>query len=170
MARPGLYPKRLYLPRRRTLFRCSLVAALLTLAVGVLYAAPAPAACPTDMATPHRTSAGPEFPTAPPDATPEPDSTHQPHAAAVPAGLAGVAVRLADPAIVAVLRPGTRVDLHGDTPVHTVTDAMVLSALPGDSFDEPGAAALFVAVPPPAAAHLSNLPVGVVFRIIVRSP
>jgi hypothetical protein len=84
--------------------------------------------------------------------------------------LAGISVRLADPAIVAVLRPGARVDLHGDTPAHTVTDAMVLTALTGDSFDEPGAAALFVAVPPPTAAHVSSLPVSAVFRVIVRSP
>ena len=146
------------------------MAALLTLAAGVLYAAPGPAACPTDTATPERTNAGLESPTASPDATHEPDSTHQPQPAAVPAGLAGISVRLADPAVVAVLRPGTRIDLHGDTPAHTVTDAMVLSALTGDSFDEPGAAALFVAVPPPTAAQVSSLPVSAVFRVIVRSP
>ena len=49
MARSGLDSSGLLLPRRRTLVRCALVAALLLLALGALYAAPEPAPCVPDV-------------------------------------------------------------------------------------------------------------------------
>ncbi len=123
------------------------------------------------MTTPTRPSAGSADATLTPSiTTPSEPSYDGSQPAAVPDGSVAMTVRLADPAVIAVVRPGTRVDLLAESSADTVTDALVLAALPGSAFDEPGAAALFVAVPPPTAAHVSNLPVSAAFRVIVRGP
>jgi hypothetical protein len=66
----------------------------------------------------------------------------------VPAGAVGVLVRLIDPAAAAVLRPGSRVDLlPASAGGAALRDILVLAVVAGGLFDEPGAAALLVAVP-----------------------
>lgn len=92
----------------------------------------------------------------------------------VPAGAVGVLVRLADPAAATVLRPGSRVDLlPGPVGGATLRDILVLAVVAGGLFDEPGAAALLVAVP---ADHIpaGRVPAGpdatrVTYEVIVRT-
>jgi hypothetical protein len=95
-----------------------------------------------------------------PTASPTSDS-------AIPAGLLGVTVPLADPAVLAVVHPGDRVDLHsaGDNGA-TIVDVLVLVPVPTADLGPPS---LFLAMTPDQAASVVQSPVNTVFRAIVRS-
>jgi hypothetical protein len=84
--------------------------------------------------------------------------------------MVGVTIRLAEPALVAVLRPGAHIDVgaHAGAGI-AVVDAVVLAAVPGSAFDEPGAAALVIAIPQASAAQVTNVATGTAFRVLVRS-
>lgn len=132
---------RLHLPRRSTMLRISLVAALLLTAAGVLYADPGSAEVPV------------AAPTADPDRLPIPD------------GLVGVPVRLAEPTALAVLRTGDRVDLLAvrDTAPDRVAGGAAVLAV------DHTAAAVLLALTPEAAAGVVSAPDATSFAVIVRS-
>jgi hypothetical protein len=136
---------RLRLPRRATLLRLAAAAALLLTAAGVLYAgdrAPAPATPPA--AT---TAAGPggRLP--------------------VPAGAVGVPVTIADPAGLALLLPGDRVELFavpdGGSPDRVAGDTPVLAV-------DRAAAALLLALTPEQGRTVVAAPAGTTFAVLVR--
>lgn len=142
--------RRLGVPRAGTLIRVSLVAVLLCLAAAALYADPgdqAPPTAPTAPATP----VGGRLP--------------------LPDGLVGVPVRLADPAPLAVLGPGDRVDLvalpsqadGGGPPQVLANAALVLDAVGGD---EPPV--LYLALPDAQARAVLATPPEARFGVIVR--
>jgi hypothetical protein len=137
---------RLRLPRRSTMLRISLVAALLLTAAGVLYAGP------QDSADPGRRPVA-AVPTADPDRLPIPD------------GLVGVPVPLAEPTALAVLRAGDHVDLlaiAGAEPAPVAGDAAVLAV-------DHAAAAVLLALTPDQASEVVSAPDTTRFAVIVRS-
>ncbi|NYH44837.1 hypothetical protein HNR22_004564 [Micromonospora jinlongensis] len=91
----------------------------------------------------------------------------------LPSGAVGVPVRLAEPAALAVARPGTRVDLLAATPGGAGTEAtllapaaLVLDVLGADVTD--GSSALYLALHPDQAKRAVGLPEGTRFAIVVR--
>lgn len=142
------------LPRRRTLLRVTLVAVLLGLAAAVLQTSPS---CP------------------PPRALPAASATASPSGGirALPAGAVGVPIRLAEPAALAVLRPGARVDLlvvpAGGSPDPTLLAprALVLDVV-GVTGAVDGSSALYLALPPEQARRAVGLPEGSRFAVVVR--
>lgn len=91
----------------------------------------------------------------------------------LPSGAVGVPVRLAEPAALAVARPGTRVDLLASTPAGAGTEAtllapaaLVLDVLGADATD--GSSALYLALRPDQAKRAVGLPEGTRFAIVVR--
>jgi hypothetical protein len=131
--------------RRAALARAGVVTALLTAAAGVLYAGEATPTCGPPASPPP--GAGPS---GAPDSAP-------PSGPDLPAGTVGVAVSLAEPAALNVLRAGDRVDLLAVTPPDTsvvAANALVL-ATPDPAGGlylalEPGQARRVVALPPQA--------------------
>lgn len=92
----------------------------------------------------------------------------------LPSGTVGVPVRLAEPAALAVLRPGARVDLlvvpAGRTPVAArllASGALVLDVVGGDALD--GTSALYLALRPDQAQRAVGQPEGSRFAVVVRS-
>ncbi|MCZ7439915.1 flagellar biosynthesis protein FlgA [Micromonospora sp. WMMC241] len=144
------------LPRRRTLIRVTLVAVLLGLAAAVLQT---PAGCP-----PGPTPAG---------APTTPDPARTTGSPALPAGAVGVPIRLAEPAALAVLRPGARVDLlvvpAGGSPDPSLLAprALVLDVV-GAAGAVDGSSALYLALPPEQARRAVGLPEGSRFAVVVR--
>ncbi|MFI6760348.1 RcpC/CpaB family pilus assembly protein [Micromonospora sp. NPDC050417] len=144
---------------------------LLALAAGVLYLRQPPPTCPAAPPSPNpvvaeRSSTGPGDSSAPAGAR-----------LALPAGMVGVPVRLAEPAAVAVVRPGDRVDLlvvprAGMASPARATEvvaarALVLDVLgPQSAVD--GSTALYLALPPEQAQRTVALPDGTRFAIMVR--
>ncbi|MFJ8689245.1 hypothetical protein [Micromonospora wenchangensis] len=96
-----------------------------------------------------------------------------PAALPLPSGFVGVPVRLAEPAALAVLRPGARVDLlvlpagrnAGET-VLLAADALVLDVVGGDATD--GSSALYLAVRPDQAQRSVSQPEGSRFSVVIR--
>ncbi|MCO1595269.1 flagellar biosynthesis protein FlgA [Micromonospora sp. RHAY321] len=187
--------RRLTLPGGPTLLRAGLVAVLLGLAAAVLHiptgcppttapsGAPAGAAGegrPTDpdgaRATDGSSQAGP-LPTgaaAAPAAT-DGSGGHGTNGRTtplpLPAGAVGVPIRLAEPAALAVVHPGSRVDLLAAPPGGTGAEAtllapraLVLDVLGADD----GSAALYLALDPDQAQRAIGLPEGSRFAIVVR--
>ncbi|SCE81312.1 hypothetical protein GA0070607_1885 [Micromonospora coriariae] len=166
--------RRLALPGGRTLLRAGLVAALLGLAAAVLHT---PAGCPpTTRATP---SPGPARagPVDGPQPTDTSATTAGQHPTAgplpLPSGAVGVPVRLAEPAALAVVRPGARVDLLAAPPGGAGTEAallapraLVLDVLGAGATD--GSSALYLALRPDQAQRAVGLPEGSRFAIVVR--
>ncbi|WP_328340351.1 flagellar biosynthesis protein FlgA [Micromonospora sp. NBC_00421] len=96
-----------------------------------------------------------------------------PAALPLPRGFVGVPVRLAEPAALAVLRPGARVDLlvvpGGRTAGETIllaADALVLDVVGGGAAD--GSSALYLAVRPDQAQRSVGQPEGSRFSVVVR--
>lgn len=94
-------------------------------------------------------------------------------ALSLPSGSVGVPVRLAEPAALAVLRPGARVDLlvvpAGRTPVEAAlvaSGALVLDVVGGDAAD--GSSALYLALRPDQAQRAVGQPEGSRFAVVVR--
>lgn len=114
--------------------------------MGVLYSAPPSAAdCPST--------------TPPPSAEPTSGS-------AIPPGLVGVTVPVADPSVLAVVHPGDRVDLHPIDDGAPIADVLVLVSVPVADLGPP---ALFLAMTPDQASSVLQGPISTVFRVIVRS-
>ncbi|WP_406074820.1 flagellar biosynthesis protein FlgA [Micromonospora sp. NBC_01638] len=92
----------------------------------------------------------------------------------LPSGAVGVPVRLAEPAALAVVRPGARVDLLAAAPGGAGTEAtllapaaLVLDVLGAGATD--GTSALYLALRPDQAQRAVGLPEGTRFAIVVRS-
>jgi hypothetical protein len=155
--RPVRLPGR---PRTATVLRAAVVAALLTVAAGVLYSQEPPS-CPSAPAAAGVTAAGP---TSAAPARPLP----------IPKGLVGVPVRLAEPAALAAVRPGGRVDLlavpapasrgASGQPGVVAPSALVLDVLDVES----DAAALLLALDPAQARRTVALPDTTRFAVILR--
>ncbi|HET8682104.1 MAG TPA: flagellar biosynthesis protein FlgA [Micromonosporaceae bacterium] len=143
---PRLHPARRWsLPAGRTLLRAVVVTALLGLAAAMLYLDPPPGAPPSCPAAPATTAPVGRL--------------------AVPAGLVGLPVALAEPAAAAVVRPGDRVDLvarpgSGQLIAH---GALVLEAIGADP-----APALYLAMDEPQARAVLRAGSEVRFDVIVR--
>ncbi|MGC3859490.1 flagellar biosynthesis protein FlgA [Micromonospora chersina] len=184
------------LPRGRTLLRVALVAVLLGLAAAVLKT---PTGCQpggSPAGRPAPTGGGPAVgaPAAgggapvgggPPAGGVQADGGGPPggvqaggdrRAAALPlpAGAVGVPIRLAEPAALAVLRPGARVDLlvvpaGGATGAATLLAprALVLDVV-GAAGAVDGSSALYLALRPEQAQRAVGLPEGSRFAVVVR--
>ncbi|MEV0809141.1 flagellar biosynthesis protein FlgA [Micromonospora sp. NPDC050200] len=183
----------LHRPGGGTLLRLGLVAALLGLAVVVLDSS---GGCPTPVpsspgasaggatagGTPATAaagvgpaggpSAGSRSDDGPPGAGPSAGGG-RPGALPLPNGAVGVPVRLAEPAALAVLRPGARVDLlvvpAGRAPAEAgllAPGALVLDVLGGDATD--GSSALYLALRPDQAQRAVGQPEGSRFAVVVR--
>ncbi|MFU8870789.1 flagellar biosynthesis protein FlgA [Micromonospora sp. SL4-19] len=148
-------------PRGGTLLRVVLVAMLLGLAAAVLQA---PTGCP-----PGSAPAGPA-----PTASPPPQGDGDPSGALpLPSGSVGVPVRLAEPAALAVLRPGARVDLlvipaggaAGEATL-LAPRALVLDVVGAGAAD--GSSALYLALRPEQAQRAVGAPEGSRFAVVVR--
>ncbi|SDY04360.1 hypothetical protein SAMN05444365_101476 [Micromonospora pattaloongensis] len=151
------------LPRPTTALRTALVAVLLATAAGVLYAGD-PGSCPPTATPPQKPAAtGSAKPTATESA-----GADDPRRA-LPAGAVGLPVRLAEPAALAVLRPGDRVDLlalprgAAAGPRVVAAGALVLAVPDPDS----AAGTLYLAVRPEAARRTTALPHDTRFGVIV---
>ncbi|MEU8180210.1 flagellar biosynthesis protein FlgA [Micromonospora sp. NPDC049047] len=165
------------LPARPALFRAGLVAALLGLAAAVLHTPPGcpPAAAPGPAAVPTRATATAGQPAdgrATTDGRPDGSGTGGP--LPLPSGAVGVPVRLAEPATLAVVRRGSRVDLLAAAPGGASPDAallapaaLVLDVLGADVAD--GSAALYLALRPDQAQRTVGLPEGTRFAVVVRN-
>ncbi|MFF5070047.1 flagellar biosynthesis protein FlgA [Micromonospora olivasterospora] len=162
-------------PRRSTLLRAALVAALIGLAAAVLQTpsgcppAPDASASPGSVASP---GSGPDGdadrdggtgPSAPPAAATLP----------LPDGAVGVPIRLAEPAALAVVRPGSRVDLLAVPAGGPAAEAdllapraLVLDVVGAGAVD--GSSALYLALSPEQAHRAVGLPEGSRFAIVVR--
>jgi hypothetical protein len=155
MREPTLDPvRRPRLPRGRTLLRVGLITAFLLTAVAALYARD-PVACPP--------------PPAVAASAPSADASGR---LAVPPGTVGLPVRLAEPAVLALVQPGDRVDLlaaSGTSPTPTparepalqARDALVLGVVAADG-------AVLLALTPERARAIVGLPDGTRFGVIVR--
>ncbi|MFD6563119.1 hypothetical protein [Micromonospora profundi] len=92
----------------------------------------------------------------------------------LPSGAVGVPIRLAEPAALAVIRPGARVDLLAAPPggagaaeaLVLAPRALVLDVLGAGATD--GSAALYLALSPEQAQRAVGLPEGSRFAIVVR--
>ncbi|NES14194.1 flagellar biosynthesis protein FlgA [Micromonospora sp. PPF5-17] len=152
------------MPRGSTLLRLALVAVLLGLAAAVLST---PADCPppgTGRAGPTATAAGP--------ATPGPGRSGG--ALPLPSGSVGVPVRLAEPAALAVLRPGARVDLlvvpagaAAGKATLLAPRALVLDVV-GAAGAVDGSSALYLALRPEQAQRTVGVPADSRFAVVVR--
>lgn len=207
-------------PRRTTLLKTALVAALLAMAAAVLWLPPAPPDAPAGSHSPTGSEAAPldaaPLHAALPGAVPslgaalaEPDDRSEASApdtdrspasgpsrtgpsrtgpsgteaaaagagARLPAGTVGVPVRIAEPALLAVVRPGARVDLlqvpasagsRSPAPVVMAAGALVLDVVhAGGTLD--GAGALYLALPPDQAHRVVAAAPGAHFAAVVRS-
>ncbi|WP_416901223.1 flagellar biosynthesis protein FlgA [Micromonospora echinospora] len=172
--RPVRWPGR---PGAGPLLRAGLVATLLGLAAVVLYAPPG---CgPAPGGAPAATASAPTGP-APDDAPPvtadagtgERADDRPGGALPLPGGTVGVPVRLAEPAALAVVRPGSRVDLLAlpaagpATTVLLASRALVLDVVGAGDLD--GSSALYLALAPPQAERVVGQPEGSRFAVIVR--
>lgn len=140
---------RLRLPRRTTLLRLAAAAALLLTAAGLLYAG--------DGEPGGVEAAAPASPLPSPD----PDGRMP-----IPEDAVGVPVTLGDPAGLALLRPGDRVDLFavagtGGEQSRLASDAQVLAL-------DHTAAALLLALTPDQGQAVVSAPAGTVFAVLLR--
>ena len=141
-------------PSRGSLLRLATVTVLLITAAAVLWIRPTSCAAPVIVA-----SASP--------AVPEPSRSSS---TAVPVGSVGVPVRLADPAALAVVKPGNRVDLlrldddTGRRSTAVASDALVLDVT---GKDDPVTGGLLLALRPDEAGRAVAAP-GRGFAILIR--
>ncbi|MFE0589554.1 flagellar biosynthesis protein FlgA [Micromonospora echinospora] len=159
------------------LLRAGLVATLLGLAAVVLYAppgcGPAPGAAPAPTASAPTGPAPASSPAgAPPVVADTGTGERTGGAIPLPGGTVGVPVRLAEPAALAVVRPGSRVDLLAlpaagpATTVLLASRALVLDVIGAGDLD--GSSALYLALAPPQAERVVGQPEGSRFAVIVR--
>ncbi|HEX5595036.1 MAG TPA: flagellar biosynthesis protein FlgA [Micromonosporaceae bacterium] len=157
-------------PSRGTLLRAGLVAALLALAAGVLYSGEPAVPCPDG---PPKAAGLPAASEAAAGGTGTGNDDVRSAPLALPSGLVGVPVRLAEPASLAVVRPGSRVDLLAvvarDTeggPQLVASRALVLDVVGMEATD--GYPALYLALQPDQAHRTVGMPEHTRFTIIVR--
>jgi hypothetical protein len=175
---PTLAPSRwAALPRRGTVLRLALATVLLALAGGVLYAREPQPTCPA-AGTPSRAAAPPDPSSAENPALGDPTPRAGP-GLPLPAGTVGVPIRLAEPAALAVVRPGARVDLlavpaTGDPAALRSTEpdliaarALVLDVVTVDA-TVATPTALYLALSPEQAQRAIAVPDGTRFAITVR--
>lgn len=149
------------LPRGGTLLRVALVAMLLGLAAAVLSS---PAGCPPPGAGPASATPG----------RAAPDPSPSAGALPLPSGAVGVPVRLAEPAALAVLRPGARVDLLVVPAGGTAGEATLLAPralvldVVGTAGAVDGSSALYLALRPEQAQRAVGVPEGSRFAVVVR--
>lgn len=154
MREPTLDPvRRPRLPRGRTLLRTGLIALFLLIAAAALLAGDPAAPCAPS----------------PPAAAPAP-SEDASGRLAVPSGVVGVPVRLAEPAVLTLVHPGDRVDLLAATgtaaapardPTVLARDALVLGVVGAEG-------AVLLALNPDRARAVVGLPEGTRFGVMVR--
>jgi hypothetical protein len=181
---PSRWPVR---PSGGSTLRWALVAALLTLALGLLYLRQPSSPCPDPTAaerSAERSSGAAPAGTTSPSGEPgaRAGASGSPPAATggplpVPAGAVGVPIRLAEPAALTVARPGARVDLlavpGGDRAVRAprptvlAARALVLDILEAAP-DEGAASAIYLALSPDQAHRAVGMPEPTRFAIIVR--
>jgi hypothetical protein len=181
--------------RRGWVIRAGLVAVLLATAATILYAAePAPEGCAETRASPASSPPGGRSPAqgavasggAPTSgsrpAVPAPGAAEPVAGAAVPfeerlplpAGSVGVTVSLAEPATLAVVRPGDRVDLltvptATQSPLTVANAALVLATAGGTPDGAPVApGAVYLALTPQQARRTVALQARVRFAVVVR--
>ncbi|MEU4367821.1 flagellar biosynthesis protein FlgA [Micromonospora chersina] len=179
------------LPRGRTLLRVALVAVLLGLAAAVLKTptgcqpggSPAEGPAPTGggpaVGAPAAGGGAPGGGGPPGGGDPsgggvQAGGDRRAAALPLPAGAVGVPIRLAEPAALAVLRPGARVDLlvvpaGGATGAATLLAprALVLDVV-GAAGAVDGSSALYLALRPEQAQRAVGLPEGSRFAVVVR--
>ncbi|MEU7569993.1 flagellar biosynthesis protein FlgA [Micromonospora sp. NPDC049240] len=170
------------LPRRRTLVRVTLVAVLLGLAAAVLRTpagcppGPPPSGSPPSGSAPSGSAPSGSAPSGSSAGTGVTASADAPSAGPqpLPDGSVGVPIRLAEPAALAVLRPGARVDLlvvpagGSPDPMLLAPRALVLDVVgAGGAVD--GSSALYLALPPEQARRAVGLPEGSRFAVVVRN-
>lgn len=180
------------LPRGRTLLRVALVAVLLGLAAAVLKtpAGCGPAGSPAGAPTPTGGAPAVGAPAAgggapgdgvqaggggPPGGGAQAGGDRRAAALPLPAGAVGVPIRLAEPAALAVLRPGARVDLlvvpaggaTGTAATLLAPRALVLDVV-GAAGAVDGSSALYLALRPEQAQRAVGLPEGSRFAVVVR--
>lgn len=167
------------LPRGRTLLRVALVAVLLGLAAAVLKtpAGCPPGAVPAVAPTPTGGTGAVGAPAGggvPPGGGVPAGGDRRAAALPLPAGAVGVPIRLAEPAALAVLRPGARVDLlvvpgGGAAGAATLLAqrALVLDVV-GAAGAVDGSSALYLALRPEQAQRAVGLPEGSRFAVVVR--
>lgn len=185
------------LPRGRTLLRVALVAVLLGLAAAVLKTptgcqpggspalGPAPTGGGPAVGAPAAGGGAPDGDGAPgggvqaggggpPGGGVQAGGDRRAAALPLPAGAVGVPIRLAEPAALAVLRPGARVDLlvvpaGGATGAATLLAprALVLDVV-GAAGAVDGSSALYLALRPEQAQRAVGLPEGSRFAVVVR--
>ncbi|MEV4759023.1 flagellar biosynthesis protein FlgA [Micromonospora sp. NPDC049559] len=169
-------------PRGGTLLRIGLTAGLLALAVGVLYGGPARSTCAPGPAATGGAAAEPGTTAGDPvrggpgtrDAGTHGGGTPAP---TPPAGLVGVPVRIAEPATLAVIRPGGRVDLlvvptttgsaRPVEPILVAPRALVLTVI-GITAGDGTASGLYLALTPEQAQRAIALPDDARLAVIVR--
>lgn len=143
-----LDPVRWRRPGRGTLLRLAAVAALLATAAAALWSHPQPS-CTSSVWSPPSGVAG-----APPSsgAVAAPLSAGPGDPPAVPSGRVGVPVRLADPAALALVRPGNHVDLlRVDDATAGATVAAAALVLKVAGADDPATGGLLLALTQPEA-------------------
>ncbi len=170
-AEDRLDPVRWRRPGRSALWRSAAVAALLATAAAVLHARE-PSGCPPSgaPASPPIASSPARGPSADPGGPARGRSAGSGAPRAVPRGSVGVPVRLAEPAALAVLSPGDRVDLlataAGGPAARIAADALVLGV---GAADDPGAG-LFLALSGEEARRAAATPDGSRLSVLVRPP
>ena len=186
---------RLRLPRRPTLVRATLVAALLLTAAGVLYAGAEPAQPASGTPTgpdpgaegssdPGAPGTGPSEPSRPADpgfgfgfGATDPTGAADaewpghppggPERLPIPPGLVGVPVALGDPGRLAVLRPGDRVDLLA-VPAAGGEPVRLASGAPVLAVDHAAATLLLAVTPEQGRAVLAEPAASTTFAVIIR--
>jgi hypothetical protein len=163
----------------------ALATVLLALAAGVLYAREPQPACPPAAVTATGPS-GEVTATHPAGATPDPAALEVRDLGArasagprlpLPPGAVGVPIRLAEPAALAVVRPGARVDLlavpaaggsaRPTEPALVAARALVLDVVTAEAAVDVSTA-LYLALPPEQAHRAVGMPDSTRFAIIVR--
>ncbi|MEV0606838.1 flagellar biosynthesis protein FlgA [Polymorphospora rubra] len=167
---PVRWPRR---PRPATMLRAALVTVLLALAAVALTGRAGTdhtAACGPVTAAPSAPDAGADPPD--PAGAPAPTTDGPAGRLAVPVGSVGVPVRPAEPAALAVVRPGSRVDLlalpsgagapPAPEPLRLAAGALVLDVVAVD-----GATALYLALTPDQANRTLGMPETTRFGVVV---
>ncbi|GGK83693.1 hypothetical protein [Mangrovihabitans endophyticus] len=163
-----LDPVRWRRPGRNVLLRSGLVAALLTLAAFIAWSGtpPEPTRCARRSPAPSAGHPSGRAEARPGAFAPATDRTDHP---AVPPGTLGVPVRLAEPAALAMVRPGDRVDLLSldepdGEPTVIATSALVLGTTDAD---DPATGGLLLALTPSGVTRAVPAP-GRSFAVVLR--
>jgi hypothetical protein len=156
---PRLDPVRWRRPGRSTLLRAAVVAALIVTAALLMWTGPA--TCEPSCPAPPGPAAVTE--------SPKPPAPPSPSPGAVPPGLVGVPIRLAEPTALKLLHPGDHVDLFrvtgtGGSPQAVATAAVVLGVT---GAEDPTTGGLLLALTPAEARRTVISPAGG-YAVLIR--